>query len=164
MTRPEIIQYLQRRDLRWREDQTNADLAYTRNYIRHRLLPLLQQEAQGDLIEELSELAAAATRLHDRIEREAEEAWSKLVQSVAGQTILHAPGLAALPELVAVELIRQALVSLAVGERDLTQAHYTSLLQLAHRNMSGKSVTLPHGFLARREGEQIILSGAESGT
>jgi tRNA(Ile)-lysidine synthase len=158
VTRPEIIQYLQRRDLRWREDQTNADLAYTRNYIRHRLLPRLQQEAQGPLVEELAQLAAAATKLHHRIEREAEEAWSKLVQSVAGQVTIHAPGLAALPELVAVELIRQSLVSLAVGESDLAQVHYTSILQLARRNVGGKRVTLPHGFLARREGEQIVLS------
>ncbi len=143
----------------WREDQTNTNIAYTRNYIRHKLLPLLQQEAQGDLIEELAELAAAATRLHDRVEREAEEARPGLVQSTAGQLIFHAPRLTALPEIVAVELIRQALVALAVGERDLTQAHYTSLLQLARRDVSGKSVSLPHGFFARREGEQIILSG-----
>ena len=159
VARPEIIQYLQSRDLPWREDRTNTDIAYTRNYIRHKLLPLLQREAQGDLIEELSELAAAATRLHDRVEREAGNAWSQLAKSAGGQTILHAPGLAALPELVAVELIRRLLATLAVGERDLTQAHYASLLQLARRNVGGKSVTLPRGFLARREGEQIILSG-----
>ena len=61
-TRQEIVQYLRGRQLRWREDQTNVDTAYTRNYIRHRLLPLLQQEAQGCLVEELSELATSAQK------------------------------------------------------------------------------------------------------
>jgi len=160
VTRQEIIQYLQRRDLRWREDQTNADIAYTRNYIRHRLLPALQKEAQGCLTEELSELAAAAAGLYDRIEREAEEARSKFVELAAGRIVISASELVSLPEIVAVELIRQSLVSLAVGESDLAQVHYTSILQLARRNVGGKKVTLPHGFLVRREGEQVILSAA----
>jgi len=38
-TRAEIVQYLQRRALPWREDATNVDVAYTRNRIRHQLLP-----------------------------------------------------------------------------------------------------------------------------
>ena len=158
VTRHEIIQYLQRRQLRWREDQTNADVTYTRNYIRHRLLPLLQQEAQGCLVEELSDLAASARKLHDRVEREAQKAWSKLVEPGDGRVTIHASGLASLPEPVAVELIRKALLSMAAGEGNLVQAHYRGILQMAHTNVSGKRVPLPNGLLARREGEQMILS------
>jgi tRNA(Ile)-lysidine synthase len=161
VTRSEIVQYLHRHDLRWREDQTNADLAYTRNYIRHKLLPLLQQEAQGCLVEELSDLAAAAARLHDRVERETEEAWTRLVQSTANEIIIDASGLARLPEPVAVELVRQALVRLAVGESDLTQTHYANILQVARKSVRGKRVALPHGFLARRESNQIIISAGQ---
>ena len=158
VTRREIVQYLETRDLRWREDQTNADTAYTRNYLRHNLLPFLQQEAQGCLTEELSALAASAQRLHDRVERGAEEAWPRVVEHGEGRIVIHAPGLAALPEIVAVELIRRMLVSMAIGEGDLAQAHYRSILQLARRNVGGKSVPLPSGSLAQREGEQIVLS------
>jgi tRNA(Ile)-lysidine synthase len=158
VTRQEIVQYLQRRQRRWREDQTNADIAYTRNYIRHRLLPLLQQEAQGCLVEELSELAASALKLRDRVEREAEEAWSKFVEPGDGKVMIHALGMASLPEPVAVELIRKALQSMAAGESDMAQAHYRGILQLARRNVGGKEVSLPNGLFARREGEQVILS------
>jgi tRNA(Ile)-lysidine synthase len=158
VTRQEIVQYLQRHQLRWHEDQTNADIAYTRNYIRHRLLPLLQQEAQGCLIAELSDLAASAKKLHDRVEREAEEAWSKLAEPGDGKVTIHASGLASLPEPVAVELIRKALLSMAAGEGDLVQAHYKGILQLARANGSGKRTPLPNGLLARRESEQITLS------
>lgn len=160
-TRQEIVQYLQRRQLRWREDQTNVDTAYTRNYIRHRLLPFLQQEAQGCLIDELSELAASAQKLHDRVEREAEEAWSRFVEPGEDKIAIHATELASLPRLVAVELIRRMLVSMTVGERNLTQAHYRSILQLARGNVGGESVPLPGGFLARRQDERIVLGPAE---
>jgi tRNA(Ile)-lysidine synthase len=157
-TRREIVQYLAGRGLQWREDHTNADITYTRNYIRHRLLPFLQQEAQGCLVEELSELAASAKRLYDRIERETEEAWSRFVESAEGEVVLHAPGLASLPEPVAIELIRQAMASLRCGGSDMTRLHYKSILQLATENVSGKRVSLPSTFTARREGERIVLS------
>jgi tRNA(Ile)-lysidine synthase len=156
-TRAEIVQYLKRRALPWREDATNMDVAYTRNYIRHRLLPLLQQDAQGCLVEELSELATSAGRLYVRIEREAEEAWSTLAQSMAGDVILDASGLASLPELVAVELIRRAIADLAAGRSELAEQHYRALLELARGNGSGKEISLPDGFVARREGDRIRL-------
>src|SRR4030042_3046746 len=35
VTRNEIIEYLQERNLKWRTDHTNADCRYTRNFIRH---------------------------------------------------------------------------------------------------------------------------------
>ena len=156
-TRAEIVQYLKKRALPWREDATNVDVAYTRNYIRHRLLPLLQQEAHGPLVEELSELATSARRLYVRIEREAEEVWSSLAQSAAGGVILDAAGLASLPEPVAIELIRMAVVSLG-GDSDWASPHYKSVLQLARKSMGGKRTALPSGLAARREQAQIILS------
>jgi tRNA(Ile)-lysidine synthase len=157
-TRREITQYLEARHLRWCEDQTNVDTVYTRNYIRHRLLPFLQQEAQGCLVDELSELAASAQKLHDRVEREAEEAWSRLIEPGAGRIAIQATELAGLCELVAVELLRRMLVSMGVGEGDLTQAHYRSILQLTRADAGGRSVALPGGCLARREGERMVLS------
>ncbi len=160
-TRTEIGQYLKRRALPWREDATNVDVAYTRNYIRHRLLPLLQQEARGSLVDELSELATSARRLYVRIEREAEEAWASLATCAAGNVILNASGLASLPEPVAIELIRKAVVGLGGDNSDWASPHYRSILQLARRSIGGKRASLPGGLTAQREQTQIILSTAE---
>jgi len=157
VTREEILAYLNRRRLEWREDRTNVDPAYTRNYIRHKLLPALQRESSSLLIEELSELAVSARRLYDRVQREAQEARSKLAAAGEGEIVLTASPLATLPGLVATELIRQALVTLGCGERDLTQDHYARIMQLARGADEGE-LTLPRGFTARREREAILLS------
>ncbi|MFZ0035112.1 MAG: tRNA lysidine(34) synthetase TilS, partial [Sedimentisphaerales bacterium] len=45
--RDEIVEYLRKRNLKWREDHTNVDCKYRRNYIRHRLLPALQRQCTG---------------------------------------------------------------------------------------------------------------------
>jgi len=40
-TKEELIKYLEERKLKYRVDSTNPDLAFTRNKIRHQLVPLL---------------------------------------------------------------------------------------------------------------------------
>lgn len=43
VTRSELIEYAQQHGLQWVEDESNADDAYPRNFLRHRVLPLLEQ-------------------------------------------------------------------------------------------------------------------------
>ena len=157
VTRDEITAYLSQRKLDWREDRTNIDLTYTRNYIRRKLLPALQRESHGSLVEELSALAASASRLYDHVQRDAEEAMSQLAQVHEGSITLAASRLSLLPELIAVELIRQALVKLGCGEQNLTQDHYTKIAQLS-RSVAGGELALPGGFTARREREEVVFS------
>ncbi len=157
VTREDIVAYLRRRKLDWREDCTNVDPTYTRNYIRHKLLPALQQESRGSLVENLSDLAASARRLYERVQRGAEEAMSQLAQPDESGIALAASRLSSLPELVAVEIIRQVLVQIGCGEQNLTADHYRGIMQLA-RNAAERELALPAGFAARREREIVILS------
>ena len=43
-SRREILDYAAAHDLRWIEDESNADDSYPRNFLRHRLLPLLEEK------------------------------------------------------------------------------------------------------------------------
>lgn len=42
-SKAEIIHYAQKQGLEWMEDSSNASCDYTRNFIRHKVLPLLEQ-------------------------------------------------------------------------------------------------------------------------
>lgn len=157
VTRDEILRHLHERGLSWREDHTNADIVHTRNFIRHRLLPLLQQEAHGSLVEELSQLAAAAARLSERVRRQADRAWTANVQAEADEIRIEASQLASLPEWIAVELIRRGLASLGCGERNLTEGHYQSVLKVARQQLEAERTSLPNGFIASLESDQLVL-------
>lgn len=156
-TRDEIVRYLRERGLPWREDHTNLDTAYTRNYIRHRLLPLLQRESRGSLIDDLSQLAGSAGRLHDRVQQEADRAWNAIMHAEVDGVHIETSQLASLPELVAVELIRRTLVSLGCGERDVTERHYKAILQLALERATGEGISLPDGFEARSDYGRVVF-------
>ncbi|MEZ6162811.1 MAG: tRNA lysidine(34) synthetase TilS [Phycisphaerales bacterium] len=43
ITRDEILAFLSRASLKWNEDETNQDTSYTRNQIRHQLLPVMRK-------------------------------------------------------------------------------------------------------------------------
>jgi tRNA(Ile)-lysidine synthase len=45
--RSNILDYAALRGLHWIEDESNADIAYDRNYLRHRVMPVLEQRFPG---------------------------------------------------------------------------------------------------------------------
>ena len=77
--RRELEQYL--KDLRqpWREDSTNADEHFTRNRIRKMVVPLLEQEFNPAVAENLAELAEIA--------RGEEDYWENEISGWLGTTV-----------------------------------------------------------------------------
>ena len=68
ISRLEIEQYAQAHKLDWVEDESNTDTAYTRNYLRHTMLPLLASRfpaAESILVRSAALQADAATLLDD---------------------------------------------------------------------------------------------------
>jgi tRNA(Ile)-lysidine synthase len=77
--RHELEQYLGSIGQPWREDSTNADPKFTRNRVRHVLLPLLESEFNPAIAETLAELADIA--------REEEDYWDGEVAGWMGTAV-----------------------------------------------------------------------------
>ena len=159
--RDEIIKYLQERNLKWRQDHTNADCTYRRNYIRHRLLPVLQQDCSGPLVEQLSELSESARRFYKLVCSRADEVWPKAADCAGEKVTLDSKVLLAQSQPEMVELVRRSLTAVGCGERDLTQRHYEGILRLAEQNVSGRKIDLPGEFVVCAEYGNLIFSGPE---
>jgi tRNA(Ile)-lysidine synthase len=162
-TRDEVVRYLQQRNLYWRRDHTNADCTYRRNYIRHRLMPILQQDCSDSIVEQLSQLARSARRYYSVICSRADELWPSLADCDAEKTVLDLKLFLIEPQPVKVELIRRSLANIGCGERDLTQGHYEGVLQLAEQNVTGRKMELPGRFTVQREYENLIFSNRRVG-
>ncbi len=57
VTRREIEEYLKGRGIPWREDPTNRSLDFTRNKVRHILMPLIEKEFNPKVKQRLADLA-----------------------------------------------------------------------------------------------------------
>lgn len=163
VTREQIVEYLNQRSLTWRQDHTNVDCRYRRNYIRHRLLPFLQQECAGQIVEQLSHLGESAYRFHSAVCRYADTAWLELANSADDQVVLDMKRFGLEPPAIKVELVRRSLTALGSGERDITQRHYERMLQLAANLVDGKKMMLPGRFTVRREHGKLIFARPEEG-
>ncbi len=67
--RSTLLEYAQQHSLQWVEDESNADDRYPRNFLRHRLLPLLEQRfpAYRDTLPRSAQHFAEASELLDEL-------------------------------------------------------------------------------------------------
>ena len=77
--RRELEQYLKDIGQAWREDSTNSDARFTRNRVRKLVVPLLEQEFNPAVAENLAELAEIA--------RGEEDYWENEISGWLGTTV-----------------------------------------------------------------------------
>ena len=159
--RDEIVEYLRERNIKWRTDHTNYDCTYRRNFIRHLLLPALQRDCSGSIVEQLFELALSARKFYELVCNEVEKIWPEVVDCADDKVIVDLKRFSIQHPAVKVELIRRGLAAIGSGERDLTHGHYERILQLEDEDISGRKITLPSGFVACREYGNLIFALAE---
>jgi tRNA(Ile)-lysidine synthase len=146
--------WLVERDLPFREDESNADQAFTRNRVRHSLLPLLRREFSPGIDEVLAREASIAREDEDWLHAQATAIAPSIVLIKDGVVQLDAEALAALHPAIASRVARDALSCLS-PDRAIEYGHVRALLALA-RTPGPSAVSLP-GQQARRRGRFVIL-------
>ena len=152
--RREIEAYLAERGIPHVEDETNSDLSYTRNKVRHQLLPLLEELNP----KAASHIAAAARRL-----REDEDELSRLAQRLADLG-LDVPEGMVIPVRVLTDATRPlarrtcALLADRAG-LGCEAVHLDDMLSLALGDDPSARMDVPGGSVRRRY-DLLVLSRA----
>ncbi len=141
--RAEVEQYLRDRNIPWREDSSNCDLAYARNRIRHELLPALVRDWNPALPEALAHMATLV--------RDEEEQWSREMRQLAaehftsgkGAVILPAEVLRSLALPVARRLVRHAIEAVKGDLRRVGFGHVEAILKMAEKKEGHSRVQVP---------------------
>lgn len=152
--REEIEAYCRRENILWREDSTNQEVTYTRNRLRHQVMPLLEQVHEGS-IRHLSETAELLAAEEDFMEKEAEKVFP---------TLERENGLLAAELMELHPALRRRVLRLALEKRgslrDVSRVHILQLEELLEKE-SGKSIRLPHGLWAEMEYGRLVLKKEE---
>jgi tRNA(Ile)-lysidine synthase len=157
VTRAQVLDYLRRHDLPFREDATNATLEPARNRIRHDILPSLEAGVSAGVRKALLRQAALFRDVDEYLEVEARRHLeSALLERGEGKITLAAIRMLDYPKLLRTYVFRCAVQELNGAIRDFTTAHLDALLSLVTQS-SGRSIDLPHGLVARREQGRIVL-------
>ena len=161
--RAEIIQYCRDNSIQWRHDASNADVNFTRNRIRHRLLPVLEAESDN-LIDSLADLSQGARSFSDQAGKQAQDVFDHAISdSQPDQVALQKDRLKNCPPWVFYELIRKILVMLNVGLRDYTREHFKAIHALIHQKRA--NISMPGQIqVYAKKGELCFCRDSESST
>ncbi len=76
VTRREIKDYAVKNNINWIEDESNTDIRYRRNKIRHNLLPVLEKEYNPGIAKSLFRLASSMQETFDFVDHERKRAFN----------------------------------------------------------------------------------------
>jgi tRNA(Ile)-lysidine synthase len=152
--RSEVADYLDRRGIKALQDPANSNPAYARVRVRHDILPALERDRPG-IVRRFHQAAIRAAALHDLISGTAE---STLNAGAVTRAVV-----AAAPEPVAAEMMRQMYARAGGAQPSLSRAHLAAMLRLAQAGPGGRGVDLPGGLRFRIVGEtmQIVPPAAD---
>lgn len=157
--RRDIAFYADRHELTWREDSTNHDTKYLRNYIRHELLPkLLRHNKQ--LKAQLYELYTEQCRLRDEIEPLLNGLLEAVADGREGQWHLNRQLLAQLPPEIATELLRE-LINRLPGRHELNRPKLERLIIFTQTAQPGKRFEISGDITVISERFKIRLWAAK---
>tara|TARA_B100001248_G_C27353180_1_gene442431 strand:+ start:464 stop:1327 length:864 start_codon:yes stop_codon:yes gene_type:complete len=108
-TKLELRNYLLQQDQTWKEDPSNTNNKYTRNYLRHEVIPKLQKVAGGTLEQRLEELSLQSSALQEHLQAERENIWTKVCIQEADDLKIRNLELVGLSELVCWEVLHHWL-------------------------------------------------------
>ena len=119
----ELIGYARKHSVPWREDSSNANQAYTRNYIRHTLVPMLDQKSslwRGAFLQQIRMQQV----LRSEIEQNLTEWLDSNIQYYNNTAKLRRYAIIMLPRQVAYETMQQLFRTLAGNsfERHIAEA------------------------------------------
>ena len=168
VARADIETDLRRAGQEWREDASNHDLAYTRNRVRHAVVPALvaalgpqasqRPDARARLArrvaEGLSELRSARVAL----ERQARRTVARHARIQAGEIRLDSHVWRSYPPVIQRLALRQAWASLVGHETGLTERHLGALMGLLRAGRTGSETGLPLGARAVRDEQGLRLT------
>lgn len=157
LERSELREFLQRNDLRWREDPSNGDLRFDRNRVRLRLLPVLENTLNpraGRHLVHAARLLREDAALLDGLAGQQLADLSR--RDRRGRLVLDAAGIAGLAAPIARRVARLALAQAGVDARRLSSRHVAALLDLADGG-TGRNLDFPGGVSASREGGRLRI-------
>ncbi len=152
--RQDVLDYLEDQNQTYRVDSSNQDLSLDRNWVRHQLIPLLEERLNPALLETLRRSTELFGEVEEFLSQQGKEAFKRCRSGEDQGTRLGIAALEDLPAIIQKEVIRRAIATSKGDLRDINLKHVEEVLQLS-RILSGKEIHLPGGLRVQREFEDL---------
>ena len=158
--RLDIKNYAVCNKLSWHEDETNSDIKYTRNNIRHKTMPHIKRQYNNNIISTLSNNAKLMNTDRKYFEEVVKNKIKKAKITDEGY-YLSDDDFIYLHDAILSRCIRLTLFMLG-AQTNIYENNIRDIMELFEYQKTGAMINLPNGFIARRDafGVEIIRSNA----
>ena len=150
----DILAFLEEKKIPWREDITNQDTAYQRNWIRKGLLPLLKENLNPGAVRHIADAADDIGKWRKYIREQAECEAEHVIFHEGKEVLLRRDVCRGLPEVLQKEILSLFLEQGISGVKDVTRAHYEALYEKIAEKGNG-TFSLPGGYFVVFDYEKI---------
>jgi tRNA(Ile)-lysidine synthase len=165
VTLPEIMDYISSHRLMHVYDATNFDITLTRNRIRHRLIPMLQNEFNPKIVKALNTFSTVSQDEDEWMSQITESFFLKiLLERKTGEITLAVNELCKAHRALARRALRRALIELKGDLRRIYLAHIESILDLLSSQKGYQRLNLPEKILVERVYDQLQFKLLTSGS
>lgn len=154
VTREEIEAYLKQQQIPWMTDSSNEEIVYTRNRIRHKILPEMEK-INPRAVSHITQAADTFLAIEEYLRGQADRLYREYVEKKENGYWIQKE-LFLEKELMQSYVIRMVLEQVAGKKQDLTAAHVEGILSLG-RGRTGASVSLPGGVLASQVYGNLLI-------
>lgn len=156
VTRKEIEAFLEKEGQPYRQDATNADVRYSRNRIRNRIMPELTR-INRQFADHLNQLSEDAAEISEYLSGEVNKILkSHLSCEADGCLRLDLTGFFEYPPILQKRSMLEALAMAGGGKKDIGREHVRSLLRLS-AGQTGKRISLPCGATGEKTYGALLL-------
>ncbi len=151
-TKSQLENFLQAKNVRWQIDKTNYQLKASRNIIRHKILPAMEQ-LNPAVKRHLLDLAEQAADMEKIIDEQAAKIFEQCSfdSQKKDKITIEMKLIRKLPELVACEVVRKMILAIGAGLRNFTANHFKNIVQIE------KSCDLPEGLRAIKQDDKLTI-------
>lgn len=150
--RDEIEEYCRNHNLEYVTDSTNLSDSYTRNKIRHIMLPLIEKEFNSGFIDTVTANSRLIREDNALLERMSKDFYVKNVhKGIIDSSILKAADIA-----IQRRVIRFMLSDAYGGINDIPAKYVCDVLKLSN-NQSGANINLADGIVVRNDFGRLVV-------
>ena len=162
VSRTEVLAFLRERGIAWREDPSNADVAFARNRLRHGLLPALRRDWNPNIEATLAGTADWAVEEERFWRLRTRELRNDCLRETPGGALLDVDAARALHTAELRRLLDSILKRPPFGKRPAGFGHVEALRSLIWSPSGSGTVDLPGGRAQRSFGSVRFQAGRPS--
>ena len=162
--RKDIEEYLQEKNISFCTDMTNFENVHTRNIIRNRIIPELDEGVNPKSVSHMARAAMSFEKADEFVRSYTEKVFAETAEVLGNFVNIDVRALSEEADIIRENVVLMAFEQLVKSRKDIGFAHVDAVLSLM-RDLSGTaSVDLPYGLRAVRSYDILKLGPSENRT